>query len=79
MFRMCLESPEYTSRRNALTVLKRLISVYPVADVHVQSIRKSLDKVGGPLAAAVFMRPDFVDIAMLLVLVQAQGAEWLPG
>lgn len=45
MFRMCLESPEYTSRRNAFSVLNRLIAVYPVADIHVTMIRKSVEKV----------------------------------
>jgi len=46
-FKVCLESSEYTSRRNALSVLKRLIPVFPVVDSHVSILRKTLEKVRG--------------------------------
>lgn len=35
MFRLCLESKEYTSRRNAFTVLMRILDVFPLIDVTV--------------------------------------------
>lgn len=44
-FKACLESTEYTSRRNALSVLKRLIPVFPVVDTHVRTLSASLKKV----------------------------------
>lgn len=53
---MCLENNEYTSRRNALTVLKRLIPVFPLADQHALLLRKSLEKVCGSWGAGSGLR-----------------------
>jgi len=51
-FKACLEGKEYTARRNALSVLKRLIPVFPVVDTHMNLMKKALEKVGAAAAAA---------------------------
>eukprot|EP00798_Chlamydomonas_sp_ICE-L_P015989 gene15989-22123_t len=44
-FRSCLDNSEWTSRRNALHVLTRIVSVFPVVDQHALILRKAVEKV----------------------------------